>query len=70
MRLAIVSGSLLKKMGGLEERAWERMVLPTGSVFQKKLRVGKRVGQGFHSGLFQKQCGKDYIGHSTLVSPT
>ena len=37
------------------EKAWEHIVSPTGSVFQKQ-RVGYRVGQGFTSGLFQKHC--------------
>ena len=37
------------KMG----EAWECIVPPTGSVFLKQ-RVGYRVRQGFHFGLFQK----------------
>ena len=39
--------------------AWERIVPLTGSVFLKQ-RVGYRVGQGFTSGLFQKQCRGGY----------
>ena len=34
------------------EKAWDRIVLPIGSVFLKQ-RVRYRVGKGF---LFQKQC--------------
>ena len=39
-----------------EKKSVERIVLPTGSVFQKQGYGEYRVGQGFHFRLFQKQC--------------
>ena len=50
-----------------EGKAWERIILPTGSVFLKQ-RVGYRVGQGFISGLYQKHCGGGYRSRYTYFS--